>query len=280
MAISAASLSQRLRAIAKLEPSQIGPALELVADLLAEDERRKASQRSRTKACRERKAVTVTPCNVTVTHNEQNQIVNPVTVTLQPEPLSYLCRTDDVKIDDVKTDDSKIDDSKIHMYNIASTVPVKTLPVENGSKSHFEVFWEAFPHKIGKGYAAKCFIKAHKKASLQEMLDGIDRYVTSKSPDIPWCNPSTWLNQERWLDQPSQQPNNQLFGKKLTYRQATHIHNTGKWNNAVSAAEAAANAARNLPALGSPPHKTIPTSGKSGNGRIHSGNGKTDGGLF
>ena len=35
---------------------------------------------------------------------------------------------------------------------------------------------------------------------------GVDRYIGSKPPDRPWLNPSTFLNQRRWEDEPAPEP--------------------------------------------------------------------------
>jgi hypothetical protein len=66
----------------------------------------------------------------------------------------------------------------------------------------FDVFWELYPHKIGKGAAQKSFGKAINRTNFSDMLDGLRSYIATKPPDRPWCNPATWLNQDRWEDKP------------------------------------------------------------------------------
>jgi hypothetical protein len=63
-------------------------------------------------------------------------------------------------------------------------------------------FWPAYPHKVGKPDALKAFLRARNRAQLDTIMDGLRAYV-GKSDDRPWCNPSTWLNQDRWGDQPA-----------------------------------------------------------------------------
>jgi hypothetical protein len=67
----------------------------------------------------------------------------------------------------------------------------------------FEEFWSIYPSKIGKGAAEKAFRKVEKSQSVDFpfLLEALRRYVAKKD-DRPWCNPSTWLNQRRWEDQP------------------------------------------------------------------------------
>lgn len=67
----------------------------------------------------------------------------------------------------------------------------------------WDEFWALFPNKVGKADAVKAFDKARKRVDRQTMLAGLQRYV-DKTDDRPWCNPSTWLNQDRWADQPAQ----------------------------------------------------------------------------
>lgn len=67
----------------------------------------------------------------------------------------------------------------------------------------FSAFWEAFPNKVGKGAARRAFETALLKTDLPALLAAIDRYRSSKPPDREWCHPATFLNQERWLDQPA-----------------------------------------------------------------------------
>jgi uncharacterized protein YdaU (DUF1376 family) len=62
-------------------------------------------------------------------------------------------------------------------------------------------FWPTFPNKTAKPYALKCFMRARKRASLETIMEGLDRYIATKPPDRPWLNPSTFLNQDRWGDQ-------------------------------------------------------------------------------
>jgi DNA-binding transcriptional ArsR family regulator len=67
-------------------------------------------------------------------------------------------------------------------------------------------FWEMFPNKVGKGDAMKAFDKATHKTAPDVLFQALLRYA-NKTDDRPFCNPATWLNQERWLDQPAANPN-------------------------------------------------------------------------
>jgi uncharacterized protein YdaU (DUF1376 family) len=67
-----------------------------------------------------------------------------------------------------------------------------------------EQFWEAFPNKVGKADAVRKLETIKKRGSIafSELMAGLGRYV-AKTDDRPWCNPATWLHQQRWTDQPA-----------------------------------------------------------------------------
>lgn len=75
-------------------------------------------------------------------------------------------------------------------------------PPKGGSSPAFEAFWSAYPHKVGKADALKAFRRAEQRVDGPTLMAGLTRYV-AKTDDRPWCNPSTWLNQDRWADQPA-----------------------------------------------------------------------------
>lgn len=76
----------------------------------------------------------------------------------------------------------------------------------------FDRFWAAYPSKIGKGLARTAYDAASKKARKAGatdphavMLTGLAKAVASarwKDPTYTIPNPATWLNQERWDDEP------------------------------------------------------------------------------
>lgn len=72
------------------------------------------------------------------------------------------------------------------------------------SVEQFEQFWRTYPRRIGKGAARKSFEKAMKLATFEEIMAGLQRqlayYASREQQFIP--HPTTWLNQERWADDP------------------------------------------------------------------------------
>ena len=69
----------------------------------------------------------------------------------------------------------------------------------------FHEFWARYPNKVGKPVAERAFVKALKVAEWHEIRLGLALYV-NKTDDRPWCNPATWLNQQRWNDLPADTP--------------------------------------------------------------------------
>jgi hypothetical protein len=68
-------------------------------------------------------------------------------------------------------------------------------------KIAFDRFWRAFPNKVGKPAAERAFRKV--AGEIELILAGVVRYVRDKPCDRPWLNPSTFLNQRRWEDEPA-----------------------------------------------------------------------------
>lgn len=71
----------------------------------------------------------------------------------------------------------------------------------------FDAFWTAYPRKVGKGAALKAWAKLKDKRNTLTLILGALAWQT-KTHDwtkeagqfIPY--PATWLNEQRWLDEP------------------------------------------------------------------------------
>lgn len=73
----------------------------------------------------------------------------------------------------------------------------------------FEIFWAQYPRKVGKPAAEKAFKRAIKKAADDAILVGLqnwcDHWTARNQPQfIPY--PATWLNDERWNNDPPPLP--------------------------------------------------------------------------
>jgi len=76
----------------------------------------------------------------------------------------------------------------------------------NDINSQFNSFWEIYPRKLGKGEAKGAFMKAVNKHGVEVVLEGVRRFAADPNLPAPQYVPraATWLNQERWEDEPYQ----------------------------------------------------------------------------
>tara|TARA_R100000353_G_scaffold165253_1_gene126309 strand:+ start:462 stop:1154 length:693 start_codon:yes stop_codon:yes gene_type:complete len=81
--------------------------------------------------------------------------------------------------------------------------PLSNKPISLKQKFLFTAVWETYPRKVGKGAAMKAWLKAVKKISEKDLLDAINAYIESIQGKDKQYIPhlSTWLNQERWMDE-------------------------------------------------------------------------------
>ena len=80
---------------------------------------------------------------------------------------------------------------------------VKNTEVKNMPTADvFEIFWNNYPRKVGKGSAKRAFDKT--EVPVAEILDGAARLAND--PNLPAIQyipyPATWLNREGWNDEP------------------------------------------------------------------------------
>lgn len=83
---------------------------------------------------------------------------------------------------------------------IPPIVPQADEPLE----TWFEEWWAIYPRRIGKGAARKAYAKAVRKVPRSRLLEAATAYAAEREgQDQNFTpHPSTWLNQERWNDEP------------------------------------------------------------------------------
>lgn len=154
---------------AGLSTDQIAVVMEMMARdaaaVAAADEARKAKGRERVARWREARNVTETAQKVTVRLTRGGAPVEDKTSNLEIEPQEKKER--------------------------------------NALSREFDLFWTEYPHKTGKPKAAQSWIKARRIASFDAVMAGLRRYIATKPADRAWLNPTTFLNQERWADEPA-----------------------------------------------------------------------------
>jgi hypothetical protein len=75
----------------------------------------------------------------------------------------------------------------------------------NRDTDRFDEFWQAYPKKVAKPKARQLWLKVIKKHNRQMLIDAARSYADDpkRDPDFT-LNPTTWLSQERWTDEPPQ----------------------------------------------------------------------------
>lgn len=73
----------------------------------------------------------------------------------------------------------------------------------------FDEFWKIYPRKQDKGHAKRAWQKATQTTDPTAIIDGAARYRDDPNREDPYTAlPATWLNGERWLDEPLPERNN------------------------------------------------------------------------
>lgn len=100
------------------------------------------------------------------------------------------------------------------------------LVVDDGWPSDFrEQFWNRYPNKVGKPKALAKLEGCRKRGiAFSAIMDGLDRYIRTKPPDRSWLNPETFINQERWTDQPAPITQGNHNGRRTVHDAARDLH--------------------------------------------------------
>ena len=71
------------------------------------------------------------------------------------------------------------------------------------AQTEFDLFWKFYPLKVGKAAAKRAYEKARRTTSTKIILDGALRYAKDPNRHPSYtAHASTWLNAERWNDEP------------------------------------------------------------------------------
>lgn len=102
------------------------------------------------------------------------------------------------------------------------TIPTEPelLNTDTTSPSSFDEFWELYPRKLGTGEAKQAFWKAVKTHGVDVVLQGAARLANDPNLPAPQYIPraATWLNQERWADDPYAAPLPEPDGRQTVAR--------------------------------------------------------------
>ena len=105
-------------------------------------------------------------------------------------------------------------------YNLGSESSIARDARGNDDAGGFDEFWARYPRKIGKGAARKAYARAVKKASPDVVFEALGRQLPAMEAKEPAYrpHPATWLNQERWADEPESRPKDATSGQGRTER--------------------------------------------------------------
>lgn len=77
-----------------------------------------------------------------------------------------------------------------------------------GKMDGFDAFWKLYPKKQDRGHAKKAWAQALKKADAATIIEGLEQLlpgmVKKEAQYVPLG--ATWLNGERWTDEPDRKP--------------------------------------------------------------------------
>ena len=84
--------------------------------------------------------------------------------------------------------------------------PSKVCNSARERNDRFDEFWHRYPRKVGKGHAQKAYAKAIKKVDHDELIYALSQQIPAMESKEPQYrpHPATWLNSERWNDEPEQ----------------------------------------------------------------------------
>ena len=103
------------------------------------------------------------------------------------------------EIDLLETDLTEPDLVKVPASLSAAERPPNAVPASQA----FDAFWSAYPRRQGKGAAKSAWKRATKKARPDRIIAAAARYRDDPNREDDFTAlPSTWLNQERWDDDP------------------------------------------------------------------------------
>jgi hypothetical protein len=125
-------------------------------------------------------------------HNEKGYLAGFDYTTQDPPLAGYPTKVQPTKVQPTKENPP-----------LKNTIEKNTIE-KNIETEEFETFWKIYPNRLGKGEARVSFAKAVTKVGLESVMNGVERLAGD--PNLPpkqyIPRPSTWLNQERWDDDP------------------------------------------------------------------------------
>lgn len=155
---------------------------------------------------------------ITICNYDQFQRVSLPTGTATGTQIGTEAGQQRDKEEDIKGIESNSDSGGLFADQPAGKKPRK----HEWPRDYRDQFWNAYPYKQAKKTALEVLdrIRAADKTPFQEILDGIETYRRTKPPDRDWMLPTTFLRNERWNDEPSNQHPRQSNGYQQQRRES------------------------------------------------------------
>ena len=99
--------------------------------------------------------------------------------------------------------DPAIEDHPLEDYVEEDQVTLTPVRKPVGDTPEFQAFWSVYPRKQDKGHARRAWEKACRKVDPRDIISGAARYRDDPNREDGYTAlAATWLNGERWLDDP------------------------------------------------------------------------------
>ena len=106
----------------------------------------------------------------------------------------------------------------------------------------FDIFWDIYPKKVDKGKALTSWNRiCHRNTPEPPLWPYIKKAIQEQKQTERWQeysfipNPTTWLNQSRWLDDPKEMTRRQVDANKpkklIEYGETWYLHANGNYYN-------------------------------------------------
>jgi hypothetical protein len=110
--------------------------------------------------------------------------------------------------------------------NLLVEPEARPVSVEDAAADSFEAFWMAYPRRVAKGTALRAWTKAVKalvkegmpnSQAIAVIIAGVDRYAEAvRGKEAQYvAHPASWLNAQRWLDEPDPTPGRKTRAPKI-----------------------------------------------------------------
>lgn len=123
--------------------------------------------------------------------------------TIQTDRQTYTQTEKDMALSEINPE-TIAQNEKNAQSDFSLLAPVASVtPATPSIEDEFSEWYSIYPRKVGKGQARRAFVTARKKTDQKILIAGVHRLLKNLPSDPKFIpHPSTWLNGERWADDP------------------------------------------------------------------------------